>query len=136
MSNFNSVTLVGRLTADPETTTVQTNNGPVQKTSFRIAVNRIGRNKDTADFFDVETWRSTAEYVAAYQTKGKRVLVDGRLQLQQWQNDAGENRSKVVVIGDTVQGFDRDASDADGTERPKAAAAATTSGDDTEDIPF
>jgi single-strand DNA-binding protein len=134
MSNFNSVTLVGRLTADPETTTVQTNNGPVQKTSFRIAVNRIGRNKDTADFFDVETWRSTAEYVAAYQTKGKRVLVDGRLQLQQWQNNEGENRSKVVVIGDTVQGFDYEAQ-AEGSERPKAAATATSTGDD-EDIPF
>jgi single-strand DNA-binding protein len=133
MSNFNSVTLVGRLTADPEAVTVQTNNGPVQKTSFRLAVNRIGRNKDTADFFDVETWRSTAEYVAAYQTKGKRVLVDGRLQLQQWEKD-GERRSKVIVIGDTVQGFDYEVQ-AEGAERPTANAAATA-GNDTEDIPF
>lgn len=93
---INSVIVLGNLTKDPvqrETT----NNNVV--TSFSIAVNGI---KDHTDFFNVQTWGKTAEFVAKYLKKGSQVVVDGRLSQQIWEKD-GEKHYDVVIVADNVQ---------------------------------
>jgi single-strand DNA-binding protein len=125
---MNNVVLYGRLVADPE----KVDAGGHTKTSFTIAVQRVGKQKDVADFFDVNAWRQTGDYVAAYQTKGKRVIVKGRLEQQRWETSEGQKRSRVVVVADQVTGLDYDAP-ADGGDGPVAVGA--TKADDS-DIPF
>ncbi len=93
---INSVIVLGNLTKDPvqrETT----NNNVV--TSFSIAVNGI---KDHTDFFNVQTWGKTAEFVAKYLKKGSQVVVDGRLSKQIWEKD-GEKHYDVIIVADNVQ---------------------------------
>ena len=76
---LNRITMTGRLVADPELRRTQSG---VSVTSFRIANDRDygkGEEKET-DFFDVVAWRSTAEFICKYFTKGRMISVDGRLQ--------------------------------------------------------
>lgn len=125
MSNFNRVIQGGRLVADPEKTTTKSGHTLVK---FTIAVNRVGKDKDVADFFDVEAWRETGDYVAAYQQKGNRVLVEGRLKQQRWENSDGQKRSRIVIVADRVVGYDYN---------EEATPVGVGAGkDDTEDIPF
>jgi single-strand DNA-binding protein len=125
--SLNVTVLQGRLVADPEAT--DANGTPLTK--FTVAVQRIGKQKDVADFFDIVTWGKTAEYVAAYQTKGRRVEVVGRLEQQRWENSEGQKRSRIVVVANQVNGLDWEAP-TDG----EPVAAAASKGEDTSDIPF
>ena len=89
---MNSVSLIGRLTADPEIRYFESGKS-VSK--FSIAVNRT---KDEADFFEVEAWEKTAEVVSQYCKKGSQVGISGLLIQERWQDKTtGTNRSKVVV---------------------------------------
>ena len=89
---MNSVSLIGRLTADPETRYFES--GKVVA-KFSIAVNRT---KDEADFFEIEAWEKTAEVVSQYCKKGSQVGISGSLVQERWQDKTtGTNRSKVVV---------------------------------------
>jgi single-strand DNA-binding protein len=102
---LNVVVLIGRLTADPEAR--YTVNG-VAVTNFRLAVDRPFTNREgerETDFFDVVCWRKLAETVANNLRKGRLVAVQGRMQLDRWQQD-GQNRSKVVVVADQVRFLD------------------------------
>ncbi len=102
---LNKVLLIGRLTRDPE---VRFFPSGTQITTFSIAYNRKYRTKDSNEwkeephYFDVETYGQLAERLARNLSKGYQVLIEGRLALQRWQNQAGENRSKVVIIADRV----------------------------------
>jgi single-strand DNA-binding protein len=87
---MNSVNLLGRLTKDPETKDA----GSKSKTVFTIAVNRT---KDKADFILCEAWEKTGELIAEYFSKGNRIGVTGRLQIDTWKDDAGNYKSKAYV---------------------------------------
>ena len=103
---LNKVFIMGRLTRDPELRRTQ-NGTPV--TSFSLAVDRDfksqGGEKET-DFIDVVAWRSTAEFVAKYFTKGRMAVVEGRLQIRDWKDKDGNNRRSVEVIADDIQFVD------------------------------
>ena len=99
---LNHVTMMGRLCADPELKTTQSD---IPVCSFRIAVERDYGPKDgdrETDFFDVTAWRGTAEFVSKYFTKGRMIAVDGRLQAQNWTDREGSKRVSVEIVADSV----------------------------------
>ncbi|MCL2342919.1 MAG: single-stranded DNA-binding protein [Firmicutes bacterium] len=100
---LNHITLMGRLTRDPEMRYTQ-NNTPV--TSFTLAVDRDFRGRDGAerqtDFIDIVTWQKTAEFVSKNFTKGMMAIVMGRLQIRDWQDKEGNKRRSAEVIADSV----------------------------------
>lgn len=88
---MNSVTIDGRLGKDPE---VRQTNGGKTVVNFTIANQR---NKEETDWFDCVAWDRTAEFISQYFRKGDGINIEGRLQQERWQNNEGENRSKVVI---------------------------------------
>lgn len=94
---LNKVIIMGRLTADPELK--QTPSG-VYVTTFTLAVDR--QNREQTDFIDVVAWRSTAEFVCKWFSKGLQVAVSGRLQVREWSTKDGYKRKAVEVIADEV----------------------------------
>lgn len=93
---LNQVFLMGRLVRDPELR--QTNSGD-QVISFTIAVDRDFSKEKQTDFIDCVAWKSTAEYISKYFTKGNKVVVVGSLQLRDWtdRNDNKRRSAEVIV---------------------------------------
>lgn len=106
MSSYNRVTLVGNLTRQPELR--KTKNGSAV-TDLGIALNRVwtgenGQRQEETTFVDVTVWGRAAENAAQYLQKGRSVLIEGRLQMETWQDkQSGQDRSKLRVVADTVQ---------------------------------
>ena len=98
MANFNlaTVTLAGKLTADPK---LSTTSGGTAKAEFAVAVNFHRGEKDETSFFDVRAFGKTAEFICRYFRKGSSICVDGKLRQERWTKD-GVNRSAVRVIVD------------------------------------
>ena len=98
---FNKVILLGNLTADPELRT--TPNGQ-NVTSFSLAINRTwnsanGERQEETSFINCTAWGKTGETIAKYVSRGRQLLVSGRLQQRTWQDkDTGKNRSAVDVV--------------------------------------
>jgi len=107
MASFNKVILIGNLVADPELK--QTQSG-IAVTSFSIAVSRKF-NRDSSqqqtDFFNIVCWRSTAEFVTKYFSKGKSILVCGSLQTRTWTDQQGQKRYITEVVADEVSFVER-----------------------------
>lgn len=98
---FNRIILMGRLTKDPELKTTQSG---VTMCRFSIAVDRAyskGQEKQT-DFFDITAWRQTAEFVSKYFSKGKCILIEGKLQNNNYTDQNGVKHYQNVVIADSV----------------------------------
>ena len=99
---LNKIILMGRLTRDPELRRTQSGT-PVA--SFSIAVDRDYKTqtgeKET-DFIDIVAWRSTAEFVTKYFTKGRMAVVEGRLQIRDWTDRDGGKRRSAEVVADSV----------------------------------
>jgi len=98
---FNKVILLGNLTADPETRT--TPNGQ-SVTSFSIAVNRTwndanGNRQEETSFINCTCWGARGETIAKYFSKGRQIMVSGRLQQRSWDDkDTGKKRSAIDVV--------------------------------------
>lgn len=101
--SINQVILMGRLTRDPEQRTTTSGKTVV---SFSLAVDRVGQD-DQADFFDVTAWEKLGELVVQYLSKGRRVLVQGRLRQDSWDDkETGKKRSRVEVTATDVTFLD------------------------------
>ena len=100
---LNRIIIMGRLARDPELRRTQTGT-PVA--SFRLAVDRDFKDKTTGerstDWIDVVAWRSTAEFVSRYFTKGRMAVVEGRLQMRDWTDKEGNKRTAAEVVADNV----------------------------------
>jgi single-strand DNA-binding protein len=98
---LNTITLMGRLTRDPELRYTQSQT-PVA--SFTLAVDRdFSRSEDKqTDFIDIVAWRQTAEFVSKYFTKGSMAVVNGRLQIREWTDREGNKRRSAEVVADNV----------------------------------
>ena len=99
---LNKIFIMGRLTRDPELRRTA-NSTPV--TSFSLAVDRDFKSQSgekSTDFIDVVAWRSTAEFVAKYFTKGRMAIVEGRLQIRDWKDKDGNNRRSAEVVADNI----------------------------------
>jgi single-strand DNA-binding protein len=105
--SLNQVTLMGNLTRDPELRQTPTGQNV---TSFSLALNRSykdqsGEWQEATDYIDIVCWGPLAERVAQYLSKGRRCLVQGRLQSRSWEQD-GAKRSKVEVLANDVTFLD------------------------------
>ena len=100
---LNHIVLMGRLTRDPELRYTQSQ---LPVTSFRLAVDRDYGGRDggerQTDFIDIVAWRSTAEFVSKYFTKGSMAVVSGRLQIRDWTDRDGNKRTTAEVVADNV----------------------------------
>ena len=97
---YNKYICVGNLTRDPETKPVNDSGDTV--TNLAVAVNNP-LSKDEVFYADVQAWGKVGENCNKYLTKGKRVLVEGRLKTNTWTNKEGDTRSKVYVVANSVQ---------------------------------
>ncbi len=109
MSTLNRVYLMGHVTRDPE---LRHTASGMAVSDLGIAVNDKYRNKqgeivERACFADAVVWGRQAETCCEYLKKGAPVLVEGRLQLDQWQTESGEKRSRLRVCADRVQFLNR-----------------------------
>lgn len=100
---LNHITIMGRLTRDPELR--RTGNG-VAVTSFTLAVDRDFAPKDggekETDFIDCVAWKNTAEFVSKYFAKGRMAVVSGRIQNRDWTDKDGNKRRATEVIAENV----------------------------------
>ena len=100
---LNHITIMGRLTRDPELRRTGTG---IAVASFTVAVDRDfsgrdGGEKET-DFIDCVAWRQTGEFVSKYFTKGRMAVVSGRLQIRSWTDKDGNKRRTAEVVADNV----------------------------------
>jgi len=125
--SINQVILMGRLTRDPEQRT--TTSGKTIA-SFSIAVDRGGES-DAADFFEVTAWEKLGELVVQYLGKGRRVLVQGRLRQDSWDDkETGKKRSRVEVTATDVTFLDGPSDgNASGSSAPRTSAPAKKTDD-------
>ena len=105
MANLNKVFLIGNLTRDPELRYIPSGTAVAD---FGLAINRNwtspdGKKHEEATFVDVTLWARQAELASEYLSKGKLVFIEGRLQLDQWQDKEGQKRSKLRVVGERMQ---------------------------------
>ncbi len=133
--SLNQVTLMGNLTRDPELRQTPTGQNV---TSFSLALNRSykdssGEWQEATDYIDIVCWGPLAERVAQYLSKGRRCLVQGRLQSRSWEQE-GVKRSKVEVLANDVTFLDsrgEGGNDASTTaEAPASKPAAKKAKDD------
>ena len=151
MASFNKVILVGNLTRDPELRYTPKGTAIAK---IGVAVNRVwtsesGEKKEEVTFIDVDVFGRTAENVGQYMRKGRPILIEGRLRLDQWDDkQTGQKRSRLGVVAETVQflgsptgGGGDGAAPAPARQRPAAAAPAgePVEGDgppESDDVPF
>jgi len=151
MASFNKVILVGNLTRDPE---LRYTPKGMAIAKVGLAVNRVwtneaGEKKEEVTFVDVDVFGRTAENVGQYMRKGRPILIEGRLKLDQWDDkQTGQKKSKLGVVAETVQFLGSPAGSEGGpapaTPRvqrtaPAAPAAEPVEGDgppESDDVPF
>ena len=137
---LNKIILMGRFTQDPE---LKTTPSGAMVTFFTLAVDRDFVDKESGnratDFIDIVVWRKTAEFVSKYFSKGSLAVVEGRLQMRDWQDKYGNKRRKADVIADNIYFGD---SKRDSTSNGSAASNTTRTeyvvvdSDDANELPF
>jgi len=152
MASFNKVILLGNLTRDPE---VRYTPKGTAVTELGMAVNRVytaenGEKREETTFVDVTLWGRTAEIAGEYLKKGRPVFIEGRLQLDTWDDKtSGQKRSKLKVVGEGLQligsrpggggggaGGDDEGSGAPRSSKPAPPPKAAPSAPDDDEIPF
>ena len=148
MASFNKVILLGNLTRDPE---VRYTPKGTAVTELGMAVNRVytaenGEKREETTFVDVTLWGRTAEIAGEYLKKGRPVLIEGRLQLDTWDDkQSGQKRSKLKVVGEGLQligsrpgggGGDDEGSGAPRSSKAAPPPKAAPSAPDDDEIPF
>ena len=96
---LNHIVIMGRLTRDPE---LRRTGSGIAVTSFRVAVDRDFVPKDggerKTDFIDCGAWRQTGEFISKYFTKGRMIIVDGRLEMRDWTDKEGNKRTSAEIV--------------------------------------
>ena len=143
MASYNRVLLMGNLTRNPElrytpSGTAVSDLGLAVNENFK---NKAGETVEQTCFVDVVVWGRQAEIASEYLKKGSSVFVEGRLQLDQWENQQGEKRSKLRVRADRIQflsgtnkGTEQVASKSNEPSAPESVAEPEVEDDD--DVPF
>lgn len=129
MANLNKVMLIGNLTRDPELRHTPKGTAVAE---LGMAINRVwrdeqGQKQEDTTFVDVTLWGRQAEVAQQYLAKGNPCYIEGRLQLDTWDDKAtGQKRSKLRVVGETLQLLGSKPSAGGGgnySERPQQASA-------------
>lgn len=138
---LNKIIIQGRLCSDVELR--RTNNGTAVA-SVTLAVDRDFKSQDgrrETDFISVVAWRGVAEHLAKYLTKGRMAVVEGRLQIRDWQDKDGNKRRNAEVIADNVYFGDSRSDNAPGSYQAAKAPVNVDAEDfdeveDDSDLPF
>jgi single-strand DNA-binding protein len=153
MASFNKVILMGNLTRDPELryTPKGTAIAKVGLAVNRVWTNEAGEKKEEVTFVDIDIFGRTAENVGQYMRKGRPMLVEGRLKLDQWDDkQTGQKKSRLGVVAETVQFLGSAPSSEGGAPaapraaRPSAPASAAPAAEpvegdgppESDDVPF
>lgn len=94
--NMNVITLMGRLVADPELRTIDTQNGAKSLATFTLAVTR-STNREQTDFIRCVAWDKKGEIITKYAAKGQELCVSGSLSQRKWKTTEGDNRETFEV---------------------------------------
>lgn len=103
--DINRATIVGRLTRDPE---VRTTPSGVNVVNFGVATNSVwkdrasGEKKEAVEFHNIVAFGKLGEIIAQYMTKGRRVLVEGRIQTRSWEGQDGAKKNRTEIVADNI----------------------------------
>lgn len=137
---LNHITIMGRLTRDPELRHTQSGTAVA---SFTLAVDRDFKDKSgekAVDFIDIVAWKGTGEFVSRYFAKGRMAVVSGRLQMRDWTDKDGNKRRNAEVVAESVYFGDskRDGDTANTSEayQQREAPAGVEYGEEDGELPF
>jgi single-strand DNA-binding protein len=134
MPDFNQITLMGRLTRDPELKTV--NSTSLANLSLAVGHTYVsnGEKKEEVDYFNCVAWGKLADTLTKYFSKGKPIFVQGRMKLETWENSDGKKSSRHVVVIETFKFLEKANQDSGSSSSSGAPPAQSSQYDD--DIPF
>ena len=115
---MNKVILIGNLATDPEAFTTQSG---ISRSTFRLAVQRKYQNaegKRDADFLTIVAWRGTADFCNSYLVKGRKVAVEGSIQVRSYDGDDKKKHWVTEIIADSVEALGRAKNGDPGPEEP------------------
>jgi single-strand DNA-binding protein len=127
---LNKIFLQGRLTRDPE---LRRTGSGAAVTSFSLACDRDFKSQSgdkETDFIEVVAWKNTAEFVSKYFSKGRMAVVEGRLQIRDWTDKAGNKRTTAEVVADNVYFADSKRSESNDNQKENFNALSGRLSDD------
>ena len=127
---LNKIIIMGRLTHDPE---LRRTGSGTAVTSFSLACDRDFKSQSgekETDFIEVVAWKNTAEFVSKYFGKGRMAVVDGRLQIRDWTDKAGNKRTTAEVVADNVYFADSKRSESNDNQKENFNALSGRLSDD------
>ena len=127
---LNKIILMGRLCSNPE---LRRTGSGTAVTSFSLACDRDFKSQSgekETDFIDIVAWRSAAEFVSKYFTKGRMAVVEGRLQIRDWTDKAGSKRTTAEVVADNVYFADSKRSESNDNQKENFNALSGRLSDD------
>ena len=141
---LNKILIMGRLTRDPE---LRRTGSGTAVTSFSLACDRDFKSQSgekETDFIEVVAWKNTAEFVSKYFSKGRMAVVEGRLQIRDWTDKAGNKRTTAEVVADSVYFADSKRSESNDNQKENFNALSgrlnddfvPALNDDTSELPF
>ena len=141
---LNKVVIMGRFTKDPE---LRRTGSGTSVTSFSLACDRDFKSQSgekETDFIEVVAWKNTAEFVSKYFSKGRMAVVEGRLQIRDWTDKAGNKRTTAEVVAENVYFADSKRSESNDNQKENFNALSgrlsddfvPALNDDTSELPF
>ena len=127
---LNKIIIMGRLTRDPE---LRRTGSGTSVTSFSLACDRDFKSQSgekETDFIEVVAWKNTAEFVSKYFSKGRMAVVEGRLQIRDWTDKAGNKRTTAEVVADNVYFADSKRSESNDNQKENFNALSGRVSDD------
>ena len=127
---LNKIIIMGRLTIDPE---LRRTGSGTAVTSFSLACDRDFKSQSgdkETDFIEVVAWKNTAEFVSKYFSKGRMAVVEGRLQIRDWTDKAGNKRTTAEVVADNVYFADSKRSESNDNQKENFNALSGRLSDD------
>lgn len=94
---LNKVTFQGRLVADPE---LRTTSSGIDYLNFRVAWSEKYKEVESKCFLTCKAWRNTAKFISQYFRKGQQIIIEGRLETDEWTTDDGQKRSAIACVVD------------------------------------
>jgi len=124
---MNKLIILGNLTNDPNIKEVSSGK---KVCAFSVAINN--KLDKSVTYIDIETWNKTADNCSRFLSKGRKVLIEGRIKLNTWTSKAGEKRSKIYCVADLVTFLDK----SEETSGGEAQSQTQQEDDEFADIPF
>lgn len=125
---LNHLSLQGRLVADPE---LKDTNSGVKVTNFRVAWSEKIKDRENKLFLDCKAFSGIAEFICKYFIKGQDIVLEGKLNTEEWKTQDGQNRSKIVLMVSNVHFGGRKTEGSAPTQDPSGGTVV-----ETDELPF